>query len=59
MGQEQHYRTRLSGYSCCYGKVSFNWDFFLEKYKGTNGVCFTCGMMEVAVNLDPEDLGLS
>jgi len=22
MGQEQHYRTRLSGYSCCYGKLA-------------------------------------
>lgn len=53
MGQEQHHSTRLSRYSCCNGKVSFNCDFFLEQYKRT------CGVMEVARNLDPEDLGLS
>lgn len=59
MGQEQHHCTRLSRYSCCHGKVSFNCNFFPEQYKRTSGVCITCGVMEVARNLDPEDLGLS
>lgn len=59
MGQEQHYCPRLPRYSCCYGKVSFNWDFFLEKCKRTNGICVTGDVIEGAMDFDPESLGLS
>lgn len=49
LGQKQHYCTRLSRYSRCYGKVSFNWDSSLTEQWRTNGISATCGVVEETI----------